>query len=108
MERVKEAVLGVLLLLALAALPGEAFWKEEVRFVEERDGIRYSFFPGRTRIVEDCIPGGGSLIETYVRLDIQAQNLVEIQQWNMKPEGTEYRVQDSYDFLGEERALVDS
>ncbi|NLB83569.1 MAG: hypothetical protein GX791_04910 [Synergistaceae bacterium] len=98
--------LTFLLLFALAA-HANPFRKEEIRFVTEKDDIVYSLFPGRTEIVEYPTDLGEKMLETYVNLKIPSQNLEEVQQWNIRLNGKEYRVQDLYDFDLDTGGMVD-
>ncbi|GAB1427443.1 hypothetical protein MASR2M17_08690 [Aminivibrio sp.] len=98
--------LAFLLLFALAA-QGNPFRKEEMRFVAEKDGVVYSILPGRTAIVEYPTDKGEKMLETYVYLKIPSQNLEEIQQWNIRLNGKEYRVQDLYDYALDTGGMVD-
>ncbi len=67
----------------------------------------YSLYADRTRLVEDCVPGAEQVAETYVHLVIPGQNLIEILQWNIRLDGSEYRVQDSFDYALDTKGLVD-
>ena len=98
--------LTFLLLFALAA-QGNPFRKEEIRFVAEKEDVVYSLFPGRTEIVEYPTDQGEKMLETFVYLKIPSQNLEEIQQWNIRLNGKEYRVQDLYDYALDTGGLVD-
>lgn len=98
--------LAFLLLFALAAR-ANPFRKEEMRFVTEKENIVYSLFPGRTAIVEYPTDQGEKMLETFVYLKIPSQNLEEIQQWNIRLNGKEYRVQDLYDYALDTGGLVD-
>ncbi|GAB1399102.1 hypothetical protein MASR2M79_23640 [Aminivibrio sp.] len=98
--------LAFLLLFALAA-QGNPFRKEETRFVTEKDGVAYSIIPGRTAIVEYPTDQGEKMLETYIYLKIPSQNLEEIQQWNIRLTGREYRVQDLYDYALDTGGMVD-
>lgn len=98
--------LTLLLLFALAA-QGNPFRKEEMRFVTEKDGVVYSIIPGRTALVEYPTDQGEKMLETYVNLKIPSQNLEEIQQWNIRLTGKEYRVQDLYDYDLDTGGMVD-
>jgi len=82
-------------------------WRGDIRKAAEQDGIVYSLFADKTKMVEDCVPGAEPVLETYVHLVIPGQNLLEVQQWNIKKDGTGYRVQDLYDFTLESLGLVD-
>ena len=84
-----------------------AAWKGDLRYVVERGGVSYSVYADRTRLVEDCVPGAEQVLETYVHLVIESQNLVEIQQWNIRQDGSEYRVQDMYDYTLDTFGMVD-
>jgi hypothetical protein len=94
------ALCALLTLLAGTAwsAPVPLGWRGDIRHVVERDGVTYSLFVDRTRLVDDCIPGAEQVLETYVHLVFPAQNLVEIQQWNIRLDGSEYRVQDMFDY----------
>ncbi len=98
--------LTFLLLFALAAY-ANPFRKEEIRYVTEKGDIVYSLFPGRTEIVEYPTDLGERMLETFVHLKIPSQNLEEIQQWNIRLNGEEYRVQDLYDFDLDTGGMVD-
>ncbi len=91
---------------ALAA-PVPAVWKGDLRPVVERDGVAYSVYADRTRLVDDCVPGSEQVLETYLHLVIESQNLVEIQQWNIRRDGSAYRVQDMYDYALDTFGMVD-
>lgn len=82
-------------------------WKEDLRKVTEADGVIYSLYAGRTALVDDCEPGAEKVLEAYVHLLIPSQNLVEIQQWNIRQGGGEYRVQDLYDYALDTWGMVD-
>ncbi len=70
-----------------------------------RDGGRAVFFDAaRTRVVRDC--DGSNVLESYIRIDFPEQGIVEVQQWNFRTGGNEYRVQDTYDY-GSDGSLVD-
>ena len=98
--------LAALLTLVLAA-QANPYRKEEIRPVTEKEGITYSLYPGRTQIVEYPSDQGEKMLETFVNLKIPSQNLEEIQQWNIRLNGKEYRVQDLYDYTLDTGGLVD-
>ncbi len=98
--------LAVLLAFALSAR-ANPYRKEEMRLVTEKDGVVYSIIPGRTAIVEYPTDQGEKMLETFVYLKIPSQNLEEIQQWNIRLNGMEYRVQDLYDYALDTGGMVD-
>lgn len=106
----KKLILTCLVLnmaLGVAAEAGRPPWQGDLLKVLEEDGVSYSIFIDRTKMVDDFIPGADQVAETYVYLEIPGQNLLEIQQWNIRPGGDEYRVQDSLDLALDTLALVD-
>jgi len=86
---------------------GHPAWKGDLRKITEAGGVVYSLYADRTRLVEDCVPGAEQVAETYVHLVIPGQNLIEILQWNIRLDGSEYRVQDSFDYALDTKGLVD-
>ena len=106
MKKLFLACLVVILALAPAAA-GRPPWEGDLRKVVEEGGIAYSIFADRTKMVDDYIPGAEQVAETYVYLEIPEQNLLEIQQWNIRLNRAEYRVQDSLDLALDTFSLVD-
>ena len=107
----KKFLLALLLVCIVAgsapAASAPAAWKGDLRHVVERNGVSYSVYADRTRLVDDCVPGAEQVLETYVHLMIESQNLVEIQQWNIRRDGSGYRVQDMYDYTLNTFGMVD-
>ncbi len=67
-------------------------WRGDIRKAAEQDGIVYSLFADKTKMVEDCVPGAGSLcFGDLVHLVISGQNLLEVQQGTLKRDGAAYR-----------------
>ncbi len=97
----------LLVFLGSAAAWGHPAWKGDLRKIAEVDGVVYSLYADRTRLVDDCVPGAEQVAETYVHLVIPGQNLIEILQWNIRLDGSEYRVQDSFDYALDTKGLVD-
>jgi hypothetical protein len=108
MKKILTAFLLVCVMIGSAqGAPTQSVWKGDLRHVVERDGVSYSIFADRTRMVKDCIPDTEPVLETYVHLVIESQNLVEIQQWNIRQDGSGYRVQDMYDYTLDTFGMVD-
>jgi hypothetical protein len=97
----------LLVFLGSVSAWGHPAWKGDLRKIAEADGVVYSLYADRTRFVEDCVPGAEQVAETYVHMVIPGQNLIEILQWNIRLDGREYRVQDSFDYALDTKGLVD-
>ena len=98
--------LVIVWVFALAA-HANPYSKEELRPVAAKGDTVYSLYPARTKIVEYPTDQGEKMLETFLNLKIASQNLEEIQQWNIRLDGKEYRVQDQYDYTLDTGGLVD-
>ena len=97
----------LLVFLGSVSAWGHPAWKGDLRKIAEADGVVYSLYADRTRYVEACVPGAEQVAETDVHMVIPGQNLIEILQWNIRLDGREYRVQDSFDYALDTKGLGD-
>jgi len=95
---------AALLFLFLFASEAECVLSGDYVSLGRDAGRSVSLDAARTRIVRDC--DGSDVLESYIRMDFPEQGIVEVQQWNFRAGGREYRVQDTYDY-GPDGSLVD-
>ena len=95
---------AALLFLILFASEAESVLSGDYLSVGRDDGRAIFLDAARTRFVRDC--DGSDVLESYIRMDFPEQGIVEVQQWNFRAGGREYRVQDTYDY-GADGSLVD-
>ena len=95
---------AALLFLILFASEAESVLSGDYLPVGRDDGRAIFLDAARTRVVRDC--DGSDVLESYIRMDFPEQGIVEVQQWNFRAGGREYRVQDTYDY-GADGSLVD-
>ncbi len=106
MRRWSVLLVALVLLIAPEAAQGRP-WDEPRQEMGSEAHSTYSFFEGRVRMVADYTPGAPEVLEVYVQQLVPSHNVAEVQQWNYRADGSQYRVQDSYAYTMDRWTLVD-